>query len=80
MPSGFQQDQNQLTPSYYRVVIDMSSGWYAVDDSEGPTTEGRISTYAWDNFEGSDRPNTLRRAQALARGNIRFQNIVFIIF
>ena len=79
MPSGFQQDQNQLTPSYYRVVITMTGGataWYPVNDSEGPETEGRISTYAWDNFEGDSRPTTLRKAQALSRGNMRFQNIV----
>ena len=79
MPSGFQQDQNQLTPSYYRVVIqcgDNNAYWYPVGDSDGPDTEGRISTYAWDNFEGSDRPTTLQRATALARGNLRFQAIV----
>ena len=79
MPSGFQQDQNQLTPSYYRVVIqcgDNNAYWYPVGDSDGPTTEGRISTYAWDNFAGNDRPTTLQRAQALARGNLRFQSIV----
>jgi hypothetical protein len=79
MPSGFQQDQNQLTPSYYRVVIDCgdnSAFWYATDDNEGPDTAGRISTYAWDNFEGGNRPTTLENAQALARGNMRFQNIV----
>ena len=80
MPSGFQQDQNQLTPSYYRVVIacgEDNAFWYAVGTSEGnDTTEGRISTYAWDNFEGGDRPTTLAKAQALARGNMRFQNIV----
>jgi len=80
MPSGFQQDQNQLTPSYYRVVItcgDNNATWYAVGQSEGnPTTEGRISTYSWDNFEGEDRPTTLASAQGLARGNLRFQTIV----
>jgi hypothetical protein len=80
MPSGFQQDQNQLTPSYYRVVITMNGGnatWYAVGTSEGnDTTEGRISTYAWDNFTGNDRPTTLVKARALARGNLRFQTIV----
>jgi hypothetical protein len=79
MPSGFQQDQNQLTPSYYRVVITMQGGsstWYTVDSNEGDNTTGRISTYAWDNFEGENRPTTLDSARALARGNMRFQNIV----
>ena len=79
MPSGFQQDQNQLTPSYYRVVITMSGGsatWYATSDEADPEEMGRISTYSWDNFEGADRPTTLAKAQALARGNLRFQTIV----
>jgi hypothetical protein len=79
MPSGFQLDQNQLTPTYYRVTITMQGGnttWYPVNDSEGENTEGRISALAWDNAEGDNRPNTLRKAQALARGNLRFQAIV----
>ena len=82
MPSGFQQDQNQLTPSYYRVVITMQGGsstWYTVDSNDGDTTAGRISTYAWDNFEGDNRPTTIASARALARGNMRFQNIVTAI-
>jgi hypothetical protein len=79
MPSGFQQDQNQLTPSYYRVVITMQGGsstWYTVDSNDGGNTTGRISTYAWDNFSGDNRPTTLDSARALAHGNMRFQNIV----
>ena len=79
MPSGFQQDQNQLTPSYYRVVIQCGNNeaqWYAVGDGDGPNTEGRISTYTWDNFSGNDRPTTQATANALARGNLRFQSIV----
>ena len=80
MPSGFQQDNNQLTPSYYRVNIqcgDNDAQWYAVGDgNEFGTNEGRISALAWDNFTGEDRPNTQARANALARGNLRFQYIV----
>ena len=79
MPSGFQQDQNQLTPSYYRVVITMQGGnatWYTVDSNDGSRTTGRVSTYAWDSMEGNNRPATLEVAQALARGNLRFQYIV----
>jgi len=80
MPSGFQQDQNQLTPSYYRVTIDCGSGtatWYDTSN-EGATPEqmGRISSFTWDNFAGSDRPTTQLEADALARGNLRFQYIV----
>jgi hypothetical protein len=79
MPSGFQQDQNQLTPSYYRVVIqcgDNNAYWFPIGDSDGPNTEGKISTYSWDSFEDGDLPYTLTIAQALARGNLRFQAIV----
>jgi hypothetical protein len=78
MPSGFQQDQNQLTPSYYRVVITMDGGnatWYTVDTNDGDETAGRVSPYAWDNFP-SDLPSTQGFADALARGNLRFQAII----
>ena len=80
MPSGFQQDNNQLTPSYYRVTIDCGDNnaiWYAVGDgNEMGTNEGRISALAWDNFNGNNRPETQAEANALARGNLRFQYIV----
>ena len=80
MPSGFQQDQNQLTPSYYRVTIDCGDNnavWYAVGDGNPDgTNEGRVSALAWDNFDGANRPTTQAEANALARGNLRFQHIV----
>lgn len=79
MPSGFQQDQNQLTPSYYRVIITSNNEnayWFAQADGDGVESEGRITPFAWDNFEGSDRPSTVLKAQALARGNLRFQSII----
>jgi hypothetical protein len=82
MPSGFQQDQNQLTPSYYRVVITMDGGsstWYTVNSNDGVARAGRISAYSWDNFEGNNLPTTQATAQALARGNMRFQNIITAI-
>lgn len=79
MPSGFQQDQNQLTPSYYRVTIQCGAGpaqWYTVGDEVNVEQTGRISTYAWDNFSGNNLPTTQAYADALARGNLRFQYIV----
>ena len=79
MPSGFQQDQNQLTPTYYRVIITSNNEatyWFEQDDGDGVNTEGRVSPFAWDNFSGSDLPSTLLKAQALARGNLRFQSII----
>jgi hypothetical protein len=83
MPSGFQQDQNQLTPSYYRVVINMgalgggsSATWYQMNDNDGDSTTGRITSYSWDNFEGNNLPSTVAIGEALARGNLRFQAII----
>ena len=80
MPSGFQQDQNQLTPAYFRVVIDMDNGgaaWYNQAENDGATTTGRITTWAWDNATGPSRlPQTQEIADSLARGNMRFQAIV----
>jgi hypothetical protein len=80
MPSGFQQDQNQLTPAYFRVVISMDTAetaWYLLADEPGPTRLGRITTWAWDNATDSTQlPQTQVIADALARGNLRFQAIV----
>jgi hypothetical protein len=80
MPSGFQQDNNQLSPAYFRVVIDMDNGddaWYMQADEANPTAKGRITTWAWDNATDSTRlPQTQEIADALARGNMRFQAIV----
>ena len=78
MPSGFQQDQNQLTPSYYRVTINMvgNATWYGTGDEADVKTMGRISSYSWDSMEGNNRPATQAIANALARGNLRFQHIV----
>ena len=47
MPSGFQQDNNQLTPSYYRVTIDCGDNnaiWYAVGDGNEIICGRRIGT------------------------------------
>jgi hypothetical protein len=80
MPSGFQQDQNQLSPAFFRVVINMDNGggsWYLLEDESNPTTKGRITTWAWDNATSPSRlPQTQEIADALARGNMRFQAIV----
>jgi hypothetical protein len=80
MPSGFQQDNNQLSPAYFRVVIDMDNGgaaWYNQSDETSVTTTGRITTWAWDNATSPSRlPQTQVIADALARGNMRFQAIV----
>ena len=83
MPSGFQQDNNQLSPAFFRVVINMnntddSTQWYDQADDTSETTTGRITTWAWDNARTSTSrlPQTQVIADALARGNLRFQAIV----
>ena len=85
MPSGFQQDSNQLSPAFFRVVIDMNNTgdgeeWYNQADNDGDTTTGRITTWSWDTASSPSRlPQTQVTADALARGNLRFQSIVDIL-
>lgn len=82
MPSGFQQDQNQLSPAYFRVVINMNNTgdgeeWYTQDNNDGDSTTGRITSWAWDNADQpSALPQTQYIADSVARGNLRFQRIV----
>ena len=74
MPSGFQQDPNQLQPAFFRVVMDMTdSNIYSnsVGDSGGA-----VQPFTWDNYTGNDLPATAQSAVSLARGNIRFQRII----
>jgi len=74
MPSGFQQDPNQLQPAYFRVVMTMSNNdIYATGNADGA---GAVNPYSWDNFTGNDLPSTLDNAIRLAQGNIRFQRII----
>lgn len=72
MPSGFQNDANQLQAEMYRVVITMSNTTYY------PTTDGDnnggITPNSWDAFASG--PSTAVLARARARGNMRFRNIV----
>ncbi len=74
MPSGFQNDTNQLQAEMYRVVITMSNTtYYPTADSND---NGGVTPTAWDAFATADLPTTLAKAQARARGNMRFRNIV----
>ena len=72
MPSGFQNDTNQLQAEMYRVVITMSNTTYY------PTTDGDdnggVTPNSWDSF--TTGPSTAVLARARARGNMRFRNIV----
>ncbi len=71
MPSGFQQSTNQLTPTYYRVSLDLT-GYPAIN----ATTNGGVTPNSSDSFSLANLPTTLALGQARARGNIRFNNII----
>jgi hypothetical protein len=69
MPSGFQQDANQLQPNFYRVSID-TSGYPTADGN----TNGGITPNSSDSF--GTLPTTLIKGKQRSRGNMRFQNIL----
>jgi hypothetical protein len=71
MPSGFQQDSNQLSPGLYRVVWVASTGTYPTADGN---TNGAITPNSADSF--TTLPTTLAKGQARARGNMRFRNVI----
>ena len=74
MPSGFQQDSNQLSPDFYRVVVDMTSGtYYPTADAN---TNGGVTPNSADSFSTANLPTTYIKGKARARGNMRFRNIV----
>jgi hypothetical protein len=70
MPSGFQQDLNQLQPTFYRVTID-TSGYPTTG-----TTGGGVTPNSVDSFDKADFPTTTALSQNRSRGNMRFENIV----
>ena len=71
MPSGFQQDSNQLSPGLFRVVWIASTGTYPTADGND---NGGLTPNSADSF--ATLPTTLVKAKARARGNLRFRNIV----
>lgn len=71
MPSGFQQDSNQLNPGLFRVVWVASTGTYPTADGND---NGAITPNSSDSF--ATLPTTLVKAKARARGNLRFRNVV----
>jgi hypothetical protein len=92
MPSGFQQDANQLAPGMYRVVITMTSTTYYPTTGGAENDRGGVTPNSSDSFRslsdpggwsGPDSqgyywklPSTLAYGQNRARGNMRFRNIV----
>ena len=72
MASGFQQDINQLSPDFYRVVITMSGGtatWTAASPANGA-----VNPYNWDSY--TTLPSSDANGQRLSRGNMRWQAIL----
>jgi hypothetical protein len=72
MPSGYQQNINQLDPTFYRVVITQSGGT-ATWTTAGQTAGG-VNPYDWNAYNVA--PSSLVAATTLAQGNIRWQSIV----
>jgi hypothetical protein len=71
MPSGFQQDNNQLSPGLFRVVWVANTGTYPTADGND---NGCVTPSSADSF--ATLPTTLAKGRARARGNMRFRNVV----
>jgi hypothetical protein len=72
MPSGFQNDTNQLQAEMYRATITMSNAtYYPTADGDD---NGGVTPSASDSF--GTLPTTLAKGKARARGNMRFRNVV----
>lgn len=72
MPSGFQNDTNQLQAEMYRATITMSNTtYYPTADGDD---NGGVTPNSSDNF--ATLPTTLAKGKARARGNMRFRNVV----
>lgn len=71
--SGFQQDPNQLQPTFFRVVLTLSggTGTYPTADAN---TNGAV--YTQDHSQFDTLPSTLANAKKVARGHLRFVSII----
>lgn len=71
--SGFQQDPNQLQPTFFRVVLTLSggTGTYPTADSDA---NGAV--YTQDHSQFTTLPTTLANAKRVARGHLRFHGII----
>lgn len=76
MPSGFQQNINQLSPGFYRVVLTMTSTTYYPTTGGSENDRGGVTPNSSDSFSTANLPTTLAYGQNRARGNMRFRNIV----
>jgi len=71
MASGFQNNQDQLTPNYYRIVLTLSSSY---SDTATDNDSGRVEPYDFTNFATMN--TTAANSRRRARGNIRFNAIL----
>lgn len=76
MPSGFQQNANQLAPGFYRTVLTMTSTTYYPTTGGAENDRGGVTPNSSDSFSSANLPTTLAYGQNRARGNMRFRNIV----
>ena len=76
MPSGFQQDLDQLQSEAYRITIDMANTTYFPSASATTTDNGGVSPNSFDSFTSANLPTTLASSTYRAQGNMRFRNIV----
>ncbi len=76
MPSGFQQNINQLAPGFFRVVLTMTSTTYYPTTGGAENDRGGVTPNSSDSFSTANLPTTLAYGQNRARGNMRFRNIV----
>jgi hypothetical protein len=71
MPTGFQQDPNQLNPGFFRVTLDLTG--YPTADADN---NGGVTPNSSDSFATAELPTTLALGKRRARGNMRFRNII----
>jgi hypothetical protein len=76
MPSGFQNDSNQLQAEMYRVVVTMSNATYYPTTGGAENDRGGVTPTSSDSFSTANAPTTLAKGQNRARGNMRFRNVV----
>lgn len=74
MPSGFQNDTNQLQAEMYRVVVTMSNTTYYPSASATAADNGGVTPSSADSF--ATLPTTTAKGQNRARGNMRFRNVI----
>jgi hypothetical protein len=72
MASGFQNNQSQLTPNYYRVVLTLSTSNYSTTASSNAS--GGVEPLDFTNFNTMNTTTDYSRRRA--RGNIRFNSIL----